>query len=322
MRQHIARVTESAPDGPFHRLRLACGHVASHARPGQFVHILPRAAGGGQDPLLRRAFSVMSVTGERALELRQQTHSPENGASFEILFRIGGRGTSALARCRAGDELDVLGPLGNGFDLRVPTQQAPLFLVGGGIGVPPLIFAAHTVSHETGTATVAPSAPSIEAFVGARTASEIVGETGLAAVAQVHLATEDGSRGQRGLVTRALEDRLVAAAQGGKRPTVCACGPWSMLRAVALLCAQFKVSCQVSLEENMPCGIGVCNGCVVPVLNAPDDYGRFQRICVQGPVLNSLIVDWGDASVHSAGPSLPATVDDSMDDPVHQGASQ
>jgi dihydroorotate dehydrogenase electron transfer subunit len=321
-RRHLARVIESQAQGSFHRLRLSGGAIASGARPGQFVHILPRSAGGGQDPLLRRAFSIMSVAKGAAPRPEEQLLALTEGASFEVLFRVGGRGTSTLARCRLGDELEVLGPLGNGFDLGAPASQAPLFLVGGGIGVPPLIFAARAVSHETKRPGDDSGALPVEAFVGARTASEIVGEEILSTVARVHLATEDGSRGRRGLVTAVLRERLLAAADSGARPAVCACGPWPMLRAVALLCAEFSVPCQVSLEENMPCGIGVCNGCVVPVLNAADDYGRFQRICVQGPVLDARVVDWGDASLHAQGPSLPAAVDDSPLSPTHQGASQ
>ena len=174
------------------------------------------------------------------------------------------------------------------------------FLVGGGIGVPPLVFLAEknyhkkiSVSRET----------RVEAFIGARSAEDVVEEaTLLAATDAVTIATQDGSAGEQGLVTVPLERRLreltVGAGDGGRGGiSVCACGPWPMLRAVAQLCAVYGVRCQVSMEENMPCGIGVCNGCVVPMLNASDEYGRFQRICVEGPVMDAAQVDWGDTAV-------------------------
>lgn len=356
--RHIVPVIESQSVGSaFHRLRLACAPVALAARAGQFVHVLPRLSGASEthDPLLRRAFSIMSTS--LASRLAAGTGQPGEATDtheewIEILFRVGGRGTSLLARSREGDALDVLGPLGNGFGLegnlnplgssgqtgkaantdRGSSNQGhrPLLLVGGGIGVPPLIFAAQiaSVSRETSGLEFR-----VEAFIGARNESELVGMQALQqAGVQVQIATDDGSQGQRGLVTAPLEKRLQeiqrqhqadarAGSHGSVAPLVCACGPWPMLKAVAELCARLEVECRVSLEESMPCGVGVCNGCVVPVLQAPDDYGRFRRICVQGPVLDARIVDWDVPSVAPCGPSQPESSDDS-ETPEHTGASQ
>ena len=105
----------------------------------------------------------------------------------------------------------------------------------------------------------------------------------------VHIATDDGSLGHQGFVTDLLKVELAR----DKNAVVYACGPLPMLRATARVCADFDVPCQVSLEENMPCGVGVCNGCVVPVAQAGDDYGLYRRICVEGPVLWAHEINWG-----------------------------
>ena len=364
--RHIVSVLQSQSVGAsFHRLRLACSPIAHAARPGQFVHVLPGAllSADAEDiptvaygPLLRRAFSIMTTSNvatsalhvqasqnARSEEKVSETESRASGASgaeeepwFEILFRVGGQGTQMLARSRVGDLLDVLGPLGNGFNIKTTetggragevqsagetgATERPVLLVGGGIGVPPLIFAAQEqcnrgVSHETGSAPKS----EVEAFVGARTAGDLVGVEELRqAGARVHICTDDGSQGERALVTQPLRQRLLemvsvaapspvesAQTTPGRNvrtnPLVCACGPWPMLRAVAALCAEMDIECRVSLEESMPCGVGVCNGCVVPMLDAPDDYGKFQRICVHGPVLEARAVDWSIGSASHPG---------------------
>lgn len=383
--RRIVSVLQSQSVGAsFHRLRLACPSIAHAARPGQFVHVLPGslASADAEDiptvaygPLLRRAFSIMTTSNVATRALRVQASQNAQGEGkvdeaeprasgasgaeeepwFEILFRVGGQGTQLLARSRMGDLLDVLGPLGNGFDIETTdtggregeVQSAgetgatgrPVLLVGGGIGVPPLIFAAQKqrnrgVSHETG---VTPKWE-VEAFVGARTAGELVGVEELRqAGARVHICTDDGSQGERGLVTQPLRQRLreivpvaapspVESAQAAPsrdvrtNPLVCACGPWPMLRAVAALCAEMDIECRVSLEENMPCGVGVCNGCVVPMLEAPDDYGKFQRICVHGPVLDARAVDWNmESTSYIDAPPKPQDVTPMAE---QQGASQ
>lgn len=219
-----------------------------------------------------------------------------------MLYRIEGRGTQLLSQRGVGETLDVLGPLGHAFT----PSGSKLLLVGGGVGVPPLVFLAEwnqknnsDVSRETSEAVA-----SVEAFIGARGADDVVEEAALRAVTDaLFVATQDGSVGERGLVTQPLERRLQELAAEESRSggvMVCACGPWPMLRAVAQLCATYQVPCQVSMEENMPCGIGVCNGCVVPVLGVTDDYGRYRRICVDGPVMDGAQIDW-DAAAVTAG---------------------
>ncbi len=244
---------------------IECAHVAQTARPGQFVHILPCARTGESDgswsfdPLLRRAFSVMDVRGDE----------------FDVLFRVEGRGTALLARANEGDWLDLIGPLGNGFSLHKARQSA--VLVGGGVGVPPMVLTARTLK-ERGV--------DILMLLGARSAGDVLCEEHFS---NLEIATDDGSRGHCGRVGDLLELCL----QSEPPDMVFACGPYPMLRAVAGLCAAKSVACEVSLEENMPCGIGVCNGCVVPMREPHGgEYGRFRRICVDGPACDGQEINW------------------------------
>ncbi|MBV9468820.1 MAG: dihydroorotate dehydrogenase electron transfer subunit [Abitibacteriaceae bacterium] len=263
----LAQIIEQRELTPSHyRLRLAAPEIAQTAKAGQYVHVLPRAT-HSFDPLLRRAFSIM-----RAAE-----------DAIDILYRIEGRGTALLARRKAGETIDVLGPLGLPF--------APLtthnILVGGGVGVPPLVLLAAQAVPEV----------RIQALIGARAATEIIGQEDFRDYdVPVEVATDDGSAGHQGLVTDLLERQLSQSGLTGQGLTVFACGPLPMLRVVAAMSQRYKVPCQVSLEENMPCGVGVCNGCVVPVLGAGDDYGNYRRICVDGPVLWANEVNWGHYS--------------------------
>ena len=260
--QTMAPVVFQREVAPRHfRLRLSAPEIASQARAGQFVHVLPRPE-FLREPLLRRAFSILAVDGDE----------------FEILYRVEGRGTALMAQWNSGDSVDVLGPLGNGFaPLPTPPQRA--ILVGGGVGVPPMAMLAstRTVGHQ------------IVALVGARSAEEVICREDFEKFdVPLRVATDDGSDEHHGFVT----DLLKAELEFDNRAVVYACGPLPMLRAVAGLCAQFDVPCQVSLEENMPCGVGVCNGCVVPVAEAGDDFGRYRRICVEGPALWAHEIDW------------------------------
>ncbi len=270
-RRHIrARVLAKRELAPRHfALTLANSDIARTARAGQFVHVLPHPRETQEDttwsfdPLLRRAFSIMDVQGN----------------NFEILFRVEGRGTRSLARAEIGEWLDILGPLGNGFSLSQATESA--ILVGGGVGVPPMVFTSRALK-EKGIKT--------QMLLGARSAADVLCEERFTSL---QIATDDGSRGHHGRVGDLLESAL----EQDLPDAVFACGPYPMLRAVALICEAKEVACEVSLEENMPCGIGVCNGCVVPMRAsegtlAGDDYGRFRRICVHGPACDGRDIDW------------------------------
>lgn len=264
----------------YYRLKLQCPFVAAHAQPGQFIHVLPPRA--GFDPLLRRAFSILNVDGD----------------AIEVLYRAAGKGTTLLSSVVPGQTIDLLGPLGRPFHI----GQGDVVLVGGGVGVPPLVFLAQHLRTRLALREQSDkNRPfSLTAIIGGRTRFDVIGQSELENLqVGVQVATDDGSAGHHGLVTDLLRRHIETKASlhpdstnNSQLPIVYSCGPYPMLRTVAHLCAEFEVPCQVSLEENMPCGIGVCNGCVVPVVQAGDDYGLFRRICVEGPVLWSHEVDW------------------------------
>jgi dihydroorotate dehydrogenase electron transfer subunit len=255
-------LNEEVAEG-FRLARLAAPHLARIGQPGQFVQVRVRE---GHEPLLRLPLSLAGV-------------DPDAG-TIDLLYEVRGPKTRALAGVRTGESLRCLGPLGVGFTL--PAGDARVLLVGGGIGVPPLLFLGHCLRREGGRP---------ELLVGARTAARhLPGRLLTPAAVTLRLATDDGSAGHRGPVTELLVDSLTTA----PATAVCACGPEPMLAAVAALCRQFGVPCQVSLEAYMACGIGICVGCVVEVAAPPgaSPYERYRRVCVDGPVFDALTVRW------------------------------
>jgi dihydroorotate dehydrogenase electron transfer subunit len=274
-----ATVVENVEVAPRHyQLRLLAPEIARQARAGHFVHVLCREE-IGRDPLLRRAFSIMSTSGDE----------------IEVLYRIEGRGTAWLSDIRVGVQINVLGPLGIPFDVEPVTTGVAMnvALVGGGVGVPPMVALGNLLRQETSAV--------VSAFVGARTASDLIGlDDFLKLGILTTVTTDDGSTGHHGRITEPLEEWLKVS----RETVVYACGPLPMLRAVALLCARYEVRCQVSLEENMPCGIGICNGCVVKTLQPAavtgsqqvgdewSPYENYRRICIEGPAVWANEIDW------------------------------
>jgi len=273
--QTSALLLEKREVAPRHyEFRLRCPMVASRAQAGQFVHVLPtprseaEVGGWSFDPFLRRAFSIMDIEDDE----------------ITLLFRVEGRGTAALAKAREGDWIDLIGPLGRGFSLEHAAPFVTTLLVAGGVGVPPMVLTARRLAERD---------TDIEVIIGARSSSEVLCISRFEALGLApRVCTDDGSLGKQGRVDALLREALETNPQS----RVMACGPWPMLRAVALLCAEKGVACQVSLEENMPCGVGVCNGCVVPTVACDDDasgdYGHYKRACVHGPVCNGQEIAW------------------------------
>ncbi len=250
----------------FYWARLTAPYIAARIEPGQFVNI---EVDGGVDPLLRVPLSVSGVNREAGI--------------IEVLYEEVGPKTRALSQVRPDAVLPTLGPLGKGFV--PPPEGMRVALVGGGIGVPPLLYwGLELKQREYQTALL----------VGARTANKhLPGELLVPAAAAVHLATDDGSLGHAGLVTDLLQHELAK-----KEPVaVYCCGPHGMMQAVAAICSEAQVPCQVSLEEYMACGIGICVGCAVELATAKgdSDYGRYGRICVDGPAFDARQIKWGSA---------------------------
>ncbi len=255
-RDLAVRVAERASLSPtcFRLVLETPGEISAH--PGQFGMV---ACGSSFDPLLRRALSLAGVT-RRAGATR-----------VEMMIKEVGRGTALLRALAPGAELRLLAPLGNGFDL-APVEGARLGLVAGGIGLPPVLFAAERLAG---------AGVAFDMYVGAATASEVLElERCRAAAAQAGgelvVTTDDGGAGEPGFVTAALERRM----DGGRRyGRLLACGPNPMLAALTRLARERAVPAELSLEEPMACGVGVCLGCVVELAD-----GRYVASCEEGPV--------------------------------------
>lgn len=244
--------------------RLLAPRIAAAAAPGQFVALRVSAR---LSPFLRVPLSVCGA-------------DPAAG-TIDLLYEVRGPKTQVLSQVRPGDELTCLGPLGRGFSPPGPGRRA--LLVGGGIGLPPLLFMGEMLRRQ--------GCQDVVLLAGARTALKHLPEAMLQAAAPIlRLSTDDGSLGQRGLVTELLQEEL---ATGGER-VVYTCGPHRMMAAVARLCGARQVECQASLEEYMACGFGVCVGCVVEVLpqEGASPYARYRRICLDGPVFDASRVRW------------------------------
>jgi dihydroorotate dehydrogenase electron transfer subunit len=241
-------------------LTLDAPRMARASRPGQFVML---QAQPGRDPLLRRPMSVCAVAGKPPRRLR-------------ILYKVTGHGTRMLSRQPVGATLAMLGPLGNGFRLPPKGRQAARqVLVAGGVGIAIFPFVAEALRRLGHRPLL---------LFGARSARDLVGlDLFGRGRLDVQCATEDGSRGTRGYVTNLLEPLLAAS---GPRPSLFVCGPTPMLRAVGDQAEKAGVPCQLALESQMPCGIGVCLGCVVAAAD-PNAVPPYPRVCTEGPVFEA-----------------------------------
>jgi len=222
--------------------------LAQAAMPGQFVHIKC-----GQESLLRRPISICDVDGD----------------CLRIVFEVRGEGTKWLSERQAGEKLDLLGPLGHGFDL----TGDKLLLVGGGIGAPPMLYAARMAAGTT------------HVFLGFRDLGHAMLLSDFEAAAKaVAVSTDDGTLGTHGFVSAQVDHALC---RDGGYSAVLACGPKPLLRSVAEAAARHGVPCQVSMEERMGCGVGACLVCACKTTD-----GRYKHVCKHGPVFDAAEVDW------------------------------
>ena len=248
--------------GPgYHRVGLAFPELARVALPGQFVMVrLPDR----HIPLLRRPFSVHNrlVKGDEV-------------SGFELLYKVVGQGTRAMSGLKAGDFLDVLGPLGNGFTC--PKGMGRVFLVAGGVGVACLWYLALFLKEHKGV--------KCTVFLGGRSATDILCQEAFNSIdAKSRVTTEDGSLGEKGVITSLVQKTLEVER---KPDMIYACGPTAMLKAVSDIASTHSVRCQVSLETAMACGFGVCLGCAV---QKADGSGDYLHACMDGPVFDSSVI--------------------------------
>jgi dihydroorotate dehydrogenase electron transfer subunit len=250
--------------GAYHHLTIVAPGLAEVARPGQFVAL---AVGGRTSAtLLRRCFSIHKVS-----------PSGTYGGTVDVVISPVGPGTEWLARLRAHDEVDVVGPLGRPFPL--PTEPLPCVLVGGGYGSAPLFWLAEAL-RERGC--------HVEMVLGAATEQKLFGVVEARRCADgVTVTTDDGSAGTRGWVSDVLPDLVRRTGAG----VVYACGPMGMLKSVTDVATATGAVAQVAVEESMACGVGVCMTCVMPV-RGNDGVTRMVRSCVEGPVFRGDRVRW------------------------------
>ena len=253
--QEYARVLSQEEIAPgIFSLRLAAERIASAARPGQFVSLYCR----DRQKLLPRPVSLCGIdTQAGALRLVYRVTGP-------------GTGTAEFSRLGAGEQIRILGPLGNGFPLAEASGRR-IVLAGGGIGIPPLLAAARAL-------TAGGTRPQV--VLGYRDVLFL--KEDFEACASVQIATEDGSAGWRGNVLDAMNG-------AGLEPEVIfACGPRPMLRALAAYAEKRDIPCWISMEERMACGVGACLGCVCETA-ATDGHSHVHnaRVCTDGPVFLS-----------------------------------
>ncbi|MDD4909224.1 MAG: dihydroorotate dehydrogenase electron transfer subunit [Candidatus Omnitrophica bacterium] len=236
------------------KLILRAPTIAKRAKPGQFVHV--RTSQSAQ-VLLRRPFSVHRAR-------------PQAG-SIEIAYEIAGRGTELLSEKRPGVKLDIIGPLGNGFDTSSVSEAA--ILVAGGMGVAPLIFLAEKLTEgkrkkEKGKIVV---------LIGAKSKSHLICVNDFKKLGcEVRVATDDGSAGFKGKVTDLLRHYILR-----ESASIYACGPLPMLKIIGDISRKHNIPAQVSMEQFMGCGLGACMGCVIETR-----YG-YKRVCHDGPVFDA-----------------------------------
>lgn len=232
---------------------------------GQFAMLKPHAS---VEPLLRRALVIYRVESRRRLS---------------FLYQVIGRGTSALAQLGKGDKIEVLLPLGNSWPIDVQDSRA--IVVAGGIGSASVLLLCEELARAKADAQI---------FLGAARAKAALGcglEDFRALSLPLVLTTDDGSLGEKGLITAPLEREL--RERGGAGARIYACGPWLMMKRVAELAEQFQTRCLVSLEAPMGCGFGVCVGCVVAIkTDGPLGYGSFKRVCTDGSIFPAESIRW------------------------------
>ncbi len=237
-------------------VRFKCPAISKTAKPGQFINMLTPGPG----VILRRPFSF--------------TRADAKAGTFDIIFRVVGPGTEWLAAREPGDSLDILGPLGNGFNLKVAGDNP--VIIGGGVGIPPLIWVfeeLHARGHKP------------QVYLGGRVAEHLFGLDEIRKLGyDPVIATEDGSIGTRGFITVPLEENVKAE----DVTQAYVCGRIEMLRNLTRWGGFIGGRVQVSLECKMACGFGVCLGCA-----APAREGAYLHVCTDGPVFPLDRIDLG-----------------------------
>lgn len=251
----IIRNIALVPDKIF-LMELESAHLSREAKPGQFIEVRCVQT---LDPLLPRPFSI---------------HDAEDN-KIKILYQVVGEGTKLLSLKRPGDEISVLGPLGTGFSVDKKKKKAILF--AGGMGAAPLYFLARKLIEKN---------IDVELYFGTRNKENLITINPFKKLGiKIHIASEDGSCGEKGMITCLLNNK-VGAPIASSGQSIFTCGPRPMMKEIARWALKNNLTGQASLEKEMACGVGVCLGCVVKI------KGDYKRVCKDGPVFDINEVDW------------------------------
>jgi dihydroorotate dehydrogenase electron transfer subunit len=227
-------------------LKIFVPEIASIIKPGEFLNV---KVTDSCFPLLRRPFSVCDVEGDFIF----------------LLFNILGEGTKILAHKHRGDLIDLLGPLGKGFNLDGKYDTA--IIAAGGLGVAPFPYFIREIGNKK----------EIKSFIGGRTKTDVI----TYGMKNITISTDDGSLGIKGNVVELLGQSILKLKT--ERIKVFACGPSAMLRNLREFCISHNIECEASTECAMACGFGICQGCPIESVNSPE---RYKLVCKDGPVFN------------------------------------
>ena len=234
--------------------------IVNTAKPGNFIEI---RVNDDIEPFLRRPISIYNMEKEKGI--------------LEFIFQVKGKGTTILSKRNEGELIDIVGPLG--FGTFKYSSYENLAVIGGGIGVFPLYELAKNAKNEN---------KNVNTYLGFRNKDLVVLEDEFKQVStQLTITTDDGSYSQKGFAIDFLKKDIEA----GKIDSIYACGPLPMLRAVRELALEKNIPCQISLEERMACGLGVCLGCAVKTAKSSKEAPEYWHVCKAGPVFQAKDVE-------------------------------
>jgi len=249
--KEIATITLSEPVAEnIYRIEILAPEISKSSKPGQFINI---KISESFDPFLRRPFSIYNTIDDK----------------IQIIFSAIGKGTKILSNLKPNEKIDIIGPLGNGFNVDDNFDTA--IIVAGGLGVAPFPFLTKILKEKN---------KDVISFVGAKSKNQLV----LNGLENVFVATDDGSFGYKGTVIELLRSNILNTDTKNSSSIfkIFACGPTPMLKALIVLCDELNLNCEISVEAPMACGTGLCQGCAVK-----SRYGTYKLACKDGPVFNS-----------------------------------
>lgn len=256
-----ARIDKITSWGNYYLLSIESPSIASKALPGQFIMIRVSI---NLYPLLRRPFGIHSVKGD----------------FLEIFFQESGLGTRLLSQKKKSDDLDILGPLGIGFNVDAGPKDKPTAVLGGGRGIAPLYFLAQRLRQQ---------GKEVKVFYGGRSRQDLpLKEKFQRNGFELFCSTDDGSYGYKSKITDLFQKEIFNIKPG----FISACGPEPMLKQTAKIAGENKIQAELSLESIMGCGFGVCWGCVKKIKK--DNKGEWRKICTEGPVFPAEEIIWQD----------------------------